>query len=41
MKNQILDMDELVGKPHAGYRIEEMPPLNEAPCNRAAAHDRT
>src|SRR5690606_32733038 len=33
MENEILDMDELTGNPHAGGRVEEMPPLNESGAN--------
>lgn len=38
MENQVLDVDELAGDPHAGGRVEEMPPLDEALANGAAAH---
>lgn len=36
VENEILDMDELTGNPHAGSRIVEMPPLDKAGANRTA-----
>lgn len=34
VENEILDMDEFTGNPHAGSRVEEMPSLDKAGANR-------
>ena len=34
VENEIFDMDELAGNPHAGSRVEEMAPLNKAGANQ-------
>jgi hypothetical protein len=37
VENEILDMDEFTRNPHAGSRIVEMPPLDEAGANRTTS----